>query len=456
MTTLKFFNQKPVLHIAQTLERTNSDVCKAQAYRIRQCNGNNANYIAKGMFTNDFGRKKDGLGSLQPCGSKICPSCVSKSARRNYRKAEYILNSLRRPKFLTLTFPDRALVGLSMDKQLEFSAYVYRELYRHSNFFQNKKNKSKIIRGTVKAIEFTDEDGTAKHPHYQLICDSDYINKDDFLVDLNKAVKIACNRFGLKFQSVTNFFVKTIVKKVTDEKTQISKIEVNRKVARYLTKPQNWHTLKPNELIEMVENETKHRMFATTGTCAKLAKQFEEQKAKMRERRYQRMVAANVHRKNLIVPTPSKNPSKNPVSATPIPATSTSKQPKKQKKKSWRYRIKNKLITLEDYKKEFDETHLIMCEFRMKQLMEKYFWVTDWRTLDGIPFETTLRYIEQDKKRAAQVAGRAKRVVYDADKNARLLFPELQTQKPASVVLPVVGNGFIGNRKPQPAVVYNF
>ena len=458
MATLQFFNQKPVLHIAQTLERTNNDVCKALAARIRLCNSDKNNYIGKGMFTNDFGRKKDGLGSITACGSKFCPSCISKSARKNFRTTQYILKNLYRPKFLTLTLPDHTLAGLFIDEQFEVFAYAYRELYRHSNFFQNKKNKPKIIDGTVKAVEFTDEDGggNAHHVHYHLIADADYIDRNEFLAEWNNAFKIACNRFKLKFQPVTNFHIKTVVEDVTDEDNQISKIDVNRKVARYLTKPQNWHTIKPNELIKMVENETKHRMFAVTGTCAELARQGRELSKKARERKYQR--TAYIYQQNLIVPNPIPTPaSTTTISAAPTPATPTPtpKQPRNPRKKSWRHRIKNKEISVEDYLKELDASFLMMCEFRMKQLPEKYYWATDFRTLDGVPFETRLRYIEQDRKKQKRADNRFKRLGYKPVKNGSLFDKQPTTNKPVAA-LPVIAGGFIGNRKPQPAPVYNF
>lgn len=454
MATINIFNQPSVLHIANTLERTNSDVCKALAARIRLCNSDKNQYIGKGMFTNDFGRKKDGLGSITACGSKFCPSCVSKSARRNFRTAQYILENLYRPKFLTLTLPDSVLVGLTLDKHFEVFTYAYRELYRHSNFFQNKGNKPKIIDGTIKAVEFTDEDGgDAHHVHYHLIADADYIDRKDFLAEWNNAFKIACKRFKLKYQPVTNFHIKTVVEDVTDENEQISKIDVNRRVARYLTKPQNWHSLKPAELVEMVENETKHRMFATTGTCAELARQGRELSEKARERKYKR--TAYIYQQTLIVP----NSSSIPVPATPvspISAAATPKQPKRIRKKSWRYRIKHKLIGLEDYKKELEETFTMMCEFRMRQLQEKYYWATDFRTLDGIPFSYWLHHHEKAKKKRDSEARRSKRVVCEPAK-VGLLFPEMQTTvKPPSVVLPVISGGFIGNRKSQPLVVYNY
>ena len=456
MATLQFFNQKPVLHIAQTLERTNNDVCKALAARIRLCNSDKNNYIGKGMFTNDFGRKKDGLGSITACGSKFCPSCISKSARKNFRTTQYILENLYYPKFLTLTLPDHTLAGLSIDKQFEVFAYAYRELYRHSNFFQNKKNKPKIIDGTIKAVEFTDEDGggNAHHVHYHLIADADYIDRNEFLAEWNNAFKIACNRFKLKFQPVTNFHIKTVVEEVTDEDEQISKIDVNRKVARYLTKPQNWHSIKPDELIEMVENETKNRMFAVTGTCAELARQGRELSKKARERKYQR--TAYIYQQNLIVPTSTSIAVSTPASTTTISAaptpttpTPTPKKPRNPRKKSWRYRIKNKLITLEDYKKELDASFLMMCEFRMKQLPEKYYWATDFRTLDGVPFGTRLRYIEQDRKKQKRADNRFKRLGYEPVKNGSL-FPELRSVKPAPIIfVPPSNSG-------KPAPVYNF
>lgn len=449
MATINIFNQKTVLHIAPTLERTGSDVCKALAARIRLCNSDKNNYIGKGMFTNDFGRKKDGLGSITACGSKFCPNCVSKSARRNFRAAQFILENLYRPKFLTLTLPNRVFVGLPLDKQFEIFAYAYRELYRHSNFFQTKGNKPKTIDGTVKAIEFTeDETDNAKHVHYHLIADTDYIDRKEFLAEWNHAFKIACNRFKLKFQPVTNFHIKTVVEEVTDEDQQISKIEVNRKVARYLTKPQHWHTLKPAELVEMVEDETKYRMFATTGTCAVLARQARELKEKARERRHKRMVAAYIYQRNLIVP----NSTSNPVPATPIPTPAAPKQPRKTRKKSWRYRIKNKLITLEDYKKELNETFSMMCEFRMVQLQDKYYWATDFRTLDGIPFLYWLHHYKKAKKKRDSDARRLKRAV--SPSTVSLFDAKPKAVKPV-MALPVVGD-FIGNRKPQPEAVYNF
>lgn len=458
MATIHIFNKKPVLHIANTLERTNRDVCRALAARIRLCNSDKNGYIGKGMFVNDYGRKKDGIGTITACNSKFCPSCVSKNSRQNFRTAKYILDNLVNPKWLVLTLPDSALIGLTLDKQFEIFNYFYRELYRHSNLFQNKKNRPKKIDGTLKTIEFTeDENGNARHVHYNMILDCQFLSYKDLLADVNKAFKVSCNRFGLKFQEVENLFLREVVEKVTDDETQISKIEVNRKVARYICKPQAWHILKPDELVEMVENEKKYRMFATTGSCAVLARQARELDKKARERKYKN--AATIYQQNLIVPNPTittpttATATPTPATAPTVPAVVTPKQPRKPRKKSWRYRIVNKLITLADYKKELDETFLMMSEFRMVQLQEKYYWVTDFRTLDGIPFSYWLHHHKKAKKRRDSDARRSKRAVYEPSKIGAL-FPDKTVIKPSS--LPVVVGGFIGNRKPQPAFVCSF
>ncbi len=61
------------------------------------------------------------------------------------------------------------------------------------------------------------------------------------------------------------------------------------------------------------------------------------------------------------------------------------------------------------------------------QLPSKYYWATEWKTLDGLPFELRLRYIEQDKKKQKSIASRLQRAVYDPVWNARTLFDELKT-----------------------------
>ncbi len=454
MATLQLFNQTPVINILATLERTNNDVCRALALRIRLCNSDKNQYVGRGMFTDKNGKKADGRGTITACGSKFCPHCVSKSARENFKTARYILDNLVNPKSLTLTLPDSALVGLSLDRQFKIFNYFYRELYRHSNFFQNKKNKPKKIDGTVKGIEFTaDKNGNARHVHSHHILDCQFLSYEDLLADVNKAFRVTCNHFGLKFQEVKNLFLREVVEKVTDAKTQVSKKETIQKLSRYLTKPQNWHILKPAELIEMVISEKKYRMFSTSGSCAALARQGRELSKNARERKYQQ--TATIYRKTLIVPNPLPTPA-TATTVSPVPAVATPKQPKRIRKKSWRYRIKNKLISLEDYKRELEASFTLMCEFRMVQLPNKYYWVADFRTLDGMPFETWLYHHEKAKKKKSLADKRLKRAVYEPPK-AGYLFPQptAVTPQPAKFA-PVIGDGFIGNRKPQPPVVYNF
>lgn len=378
-TTLKF-KQKCSTKTAQAIESaSDSAVVQALAERIKSCNCDENLYVGGGR-----------RGSLWSCQSHFCSNCLSRKTARTRPLARHVFSRLNkaRRRFCVLTLPDDLISDCSLDKQIAIAQYAWRELYRHSEWYQ------KTIKGTIKTLEYTTDESRANpyHVHINLLTDSPFIAHLPFKEDWTKAVKIAVEHFGKKWETpkTANGFLNVYLKRIVahpvtkqNEHKEINQADVVFEVVKYVTKNDSWQKLPAAQLAEVCENDRFFRFFEVTGTCRKVA----------REIRPEWQPERVIDLKTGATGEPDLNSELNQrtyfnnqsviVRKKPRKSDCLWKPPPKPRKKSWFSRLKSKEISLDQYKGELVREISNTIEFRKAQLRSKYGQSIDFFTLDG-------------------------------------------------------------------------
>jgi hypothetical protein len=374
--------------MAQRLKAaSDNEIIEAIIYRLEKCNQNENLWVAEDLHTAE-GECFNGRESLFSCGSRFCSQCVSRPARRNAKKTQYVLNRLNHKdlRFVVLTMPDDALSHLSLLQQHQVFYYALTYLRKKSKWWK------KYVWGLIRNDEFTVKLGRKNlyHYHSNLLVHSKFLPHLTLKKEWAEALKAAYKHFGIEWHCPTenglpNVYIKRIVSKVNDEKKEISREKVISELCKYATKPQDWDNVPVEDIAELAQLEKFPDMFGSWGTCRTIAA---EMSPKLQEKTVNSPESiinekdnynSNLNIDNYIYT--------NSISVPKIYTSSNHfwKPPPKPRQKSWFRRLRDNEITLEQYKIELSITVGRTIRFRKMQLRQKYPFAT-FQTLDGQVF----------------------------------------------------------------------
>jgi hypothetical protein len=368
---------------------TSGDVVQALAYRIKACNQNRNLWTATDLHNVETGDCYDGRGSLWACSSRFCSHCVGKLSRRAAKIADYIYQNERKIifcewRFIVFTMPDAALAGLPLATHHDVFYDAWRHLYTKSEFWKRK------VRGAIKTEEFTLKSARQNpyHFHGNVLAYGYFLDHLKLKEEWTKALKISFARHGLKWHCPTksglaDVQIKLVVRRrIRDDEREISRENAVSELCKYVTKPQDWQSIPAEHLAEVASTPRFFRAFEPVGCCRETAKAIRPKKSENALREPENAECehaendaqlnkdAYVHTKQITVPKIFQK------------SSNFLRPPPKRRKKSWFLRLKNKEITLHDYKLELADEIAKATEFRKGQLRSKFPFAT-FETLSG-------------------------------------------------------------------------
>jgi hypothetical protein len=389
--------------IADRLDLVGSKIASALSDRIRLCNQNWNLCEGKGLVNGKTGATFNGRVLLWNCKSRFCSFCVSSISSRNRKISNYIIENQptedylyynkKTPyewRFAVLTIPDDLLIGLSLFHQREVFYHAWRLFSTKSKYFK------KVVSGGIKTEEFThDSAPNPYHYHGNLLLYCQFLNQEQFKIDWTKYVKSSFEHFGIRWEKpktkskLLNVYLKRVVDQRVNEdhKTLISVQNSIKYLCKYVTKSQTWEEIPLSDLKEITENRRFWRMFEVFGSCRETAEPLRKLKAVKTAPKPvvvvnpRAEVISSLSNGRFYVHTPTINAT-NPAFT---PSNPSHAPPKKEKKKSWFYRISNNLITNEKYRSELINNFIHIRQFRIKQLQALYP-TAKFRMLDGAEF----------------------------------------------------------------------
>ncbi len=382
------FKQKLSNRMAQHLKSASDDkIIEAIIYRLEKCNQNENLWVAEDLHTAE-GECFNGRESLFSCGSRFCSQCVSRPARRNAKKTQYVLNRLNHKdlRFVVLTMPDDSLSHLSLFQQHQVFYYALTYLRKKSKWWK------KYVWGLIRNDEFTAKLGRKNlyHYHSNLLLHSRFLPHLILKKEWAEALKAAYKHFGIEWHCPTenglpNVYIKRIVSKVNDEKKEISREKVISELCKYATKPQDWDNVPVEDIAELAQLEKFPDMFGSWGTCRTIAAEMNPKSQEKTVNSPESTINekgnfnSNLNTDNYIYTNSISVPKIYPESGH------FGRPPPKLKQKSWLRRLRDNEITLEQFKIEFDFTVERTKRFRKIQLRQRYPFAT-FQTLDGQSF----------------------------------------------------------------------
>lgn len=255
----------------------NDEIALALAERMRQCSLKSNHYLADDLFDAN-GECFNGFGNLWGCGSKLCHSCMTRSASRNRKLAREVLQNTKlsrreyfcyvkqksvvereKYRFVTLTMPK---VNLSCIQTLNLLKRAW-ELFRKLDFTKN------YFSGFVKSTEFTVRTDKTYHAHLHLLAVSVFIPEKLIKKYWFNCVQTAFVESGLKFKASG---VVVNLKKVDSIDAALTE------VCKYITKSESWSEIPESHLLEIANVKRFPRMFEMTGRLKRVARRIREQK----------------------------------------------------------------------------------------------------------------------------------------------------------------------------------
>ncbi len=391
MTAIKY-KQELSNSIADTLETACSKVSRALAARLRLCNNSKNLFLAKDLHNADF-ELFDGEGSLWCCNSRLCSFCVAKLAKRSRKIANYIIENQPKKhshkwRFVVLTMPDDALIGLSLYKQRQVFNDAWRWLSTKSEWFK------KTIDGCIKTEEFTVDVSRLNifHYHINLLTYSAFPSESRFKTEWTEALKHSFKKHNVAWHCPTsnglaNVYMKLVVdyRIENNHSTKISEQAAVFELCKYVTKAQSWEQMPIQQLAEVAENPRFWRMFEVLGSCRQTAKPIRPNAAKKAVKTALNVIISNaIINSNLNGYTYFNNKCITVLNFF-LKIANQSNAPPKTKKLSWIFRIQNGITTLTDYTNELENDFVKARKFRVEQLRKKYIYAT-FKTFDGYAF----------------------------------------------------------------------
>lgn len=224
------------------------------AHRVRLCNNIGNIWHAVDLHNAD-GELYDGAGKFWACGSKLCPSCLSKQAKRNrsnLRQAIALtpLMTGQHRHFLTLTFPKTDLPLLEA-----------RAIMNHAwSLFRKRSWFRRTIAGGARSEEFT-VSKRRYHYHMHVYVHSAYIDFNTFRHTWNECVAEAFRK--AKLSLVINTSDRIIV--ANCERVRSIDNAIN-ELAKYITKTNSWAKIPTSHLLDIARIRRFPRMFEIFGT----------------------------------------------------------------------------------------------------------------------------------------------------------------------------------------------
>lgn len=398
MTAIKY-KQELSTEIADTLESASGgDALSAVAFRIKNCVENENLYLAGDLFNKETGECFDGRGSLWGCNCRLCAFCVGKVAKEHRKKMRFVMANTKlligeNWYFNTFTLPDLAFVLYS----LPTIAKVFQTAWENFTHCETNENKTqtwyqKHFRGGFKNCEFTI--GRLKQFHYHLhalMIGKSKIQRDNFIEirrQWTKSLQFAFKQHGIKWQcnTVDGFAVVNVQK--VDRASREGTIN---ELCKYVTKGDSWSKVPTNQLIEVASMARFFRMFESFGVCRRIARRMPKLSAKEQNQRGEQQKEAKNAVNLLLEFLLFLNNGAYFNTTFLIPrifdrlSSNYSHAPPKKKKRSWFHRIKDKEISLADYKNELLADISKAIHFRKIQLRRMYPAAT-FRTLAGETF----------------------------------------------------------------------
>lgn len=227
------------------------------AHRIDACNDERNHWLASDLH-NDDGELYDGGGRFWSCGSKLCPSCLAKQARRNRSRLREAIGKqkLRTGEnlhFVTFTMPNPGL-DLITTRSIMNRAW---SLLRKRQYWKQ------LVKGGCKSEEFT---VTAKGFHYHMhqILRAGFISysklKSEWTECLQKAALDVADH-SMTFATSDKLAIVN-VQRVRSVDSAI------KEVAKYITKADAWSKLESSTLLDLARIRRFPRMFELFGTFA--------------------------------------------------------------------------------------------------------------------------------------------------------------------------------------------
>lgn len=254
--------QATLLAAIVTEKPENENVIAALYTRIRLCSQPVNHAIVEGIPSEHSSEKYNDSVQFWECGSKLCPSCLSRYSRRSRAKLRQAIErqkprTFERLYFITLTIKNPSL-----------SLLATREIVNRSwTLFRKRSVCVALIRGGSKSEEFT-VTANGFHYHLHLLVMSRYLHYQEIRRAWTECVEKAFSEHGLKLDVDTaDGLLWVVIKPVFDRKGIVFE------VCKYLTKSDSWLKIPAAQIIEVASVERWPRMFELFGSFAEISAQ---------------------------------------------------------------------------------------------------------------------------------------------------------------------------------------
>lgn len=230
---------------------------QALTERLTICSSPENHFIATDALNETTGELYEANGTLWNCGSKLCPSCLSKQAARNRRKLRNALDRQtldrgERYYFVTFTIPNPRLPILRT-----------RDLVNRAwTLFRKRKLCVSLVKGGCKSEEFT---LTANGYHYHLhgIFLSKFLLYNEVRRTWTECVETAFAEANQPFTVNTKDGLLLVkLQPVKDRERAIQE------VCKYITKSDSWQKMRVGDLVDLALIRRWARMFELFGSFA--------------------------------------------------------------------------------------------------------------------------------------------------------------------------------------------
>lgn len=223
--------------------------------RIKLCNDSANIWTAKDLHNRETGELYNGAGRFWCCGSKLCPYCVKRAAKKNRQNLRAALSVQRllvgeNYRFITLTMPRQKMPLL-----------ICRAIMNHAfSLFRKRKWFKDTFKGGAKSEEFTvNASGFNYHFHFLARCK--YVAFAKLRAEWTECLHLSFAKFDLSVSFATSDRMAIVnCKRIT------SLDDATNEVCKYITKSDSWRKLKRADLLEIARIRRFPRMFELLGS----------------------------------------------------------------------------------------------------------------------------------------------------------------------------------------------
>jgi hypothetical protein len=267
----------------------NDEIALALAARLFQCSLKSNHFLAQDLIVDKHGESLEGFGILWGCGTKLCPSCLSRSGRRNQALSRSAIDNTFLKKAIYYKKTDKGafkkvkeweryrLITLAMPRIEATCIETLRILAKAWELFRKRKLFKIFVRGCVKSTEFTVRADETYHAHLHLLAISLFIPEAEIKEVWAQCVRRAFTKFGIDYEQATAHLADA--DKLNVNLRYVDSIEKGLKeVTKYLTKNESWSQIPDAHLLEIANVERFPRMFELCGRLKETAQVIKEQK----------------------------------------------------------------------------------------------------------------------------------------------------------------------------------